>query len=209
MLEVRTFTSGPLENNAYLVWEPTSREAVLVDPGMGSEPIAQEIRTAELTLKAVLNTHGHFDHIFHNALFSREFSCPYFLHEGDLPLVHGMPEYAALFGFQADHCPDPTSFLRSGQEISLGSEALKVLHTPGHSPGGVCFLGSGFVITGDTLFAQSIGRTDLPGGSFDQLVASIRENLFPLPEMTQVLPGHGPATSIGFEKRHNPFVRTA
>lgn len=209
VLEVRSFTTGPLENNAYLVWDPSSKEAVLVDPGMGSEPIAGEIRSMGLTLKVVLNTHGHFDHIFHNAMFSNEFGCPYLLHEADLPLVHGMPEHAALFGFTADHCPDPQSFLHQGQEIPLGSAALKVLHTPGHSPGGVCFLSGGFVLTGDTLFAQSIGRTDLPGGSFDQLVGSIRDNLFPLPDTTQVLPGHGPATSIGFEKRHNPFVRTA
>lgn len=208
-LEVLSFTLGPLENNTYLVWDPRALEAVLVDPGMGSEAVEGEIRSRGLSLKAVLNTHGHFDHIYRNAHFSKAFSCPFLLHEGDLPLVRGMAEHAALFGFPADPCPDPGGFLAEGQEFPVGAGTLKVLHTPGHSPGGVCLAAEGFVITGDTLFAQSIGRTDLPGGSFDTLVASVREKLFTLPDETQALPGHGPATSIGFEKRHNPFVRTA
>jgi len=206
-LEVRAFTLGPLDNNSYLVWDPAGREAVVVDPGMGSEVLDGEIASLGLEVKAVLNTHGHFDHIYRNAHFTRAYGCPYLLSEADLPLVHGMSEHAALFGFDADPCPEPGGFLVEGQEFPLGSSALKVLHTPGHSPGGLCFAAGGFVITGDTLFAQSIGRTDLPGGSYDLLVASIREKLFVLPDATQVLPGHGPSSSIGYEKRHNPFVR--
>ncbi len=209
VLEVRSFTVGPLENNTYLVWDRSSLEAVLVDPGMGSEAVEATLKELGLTLAAILNTHGHFDHIYRNVHFSRAYGCPVLIHEADLPLLRTMPEHAALFGFPAEPCPDPSGLLADGQEVRVGTGSLKVLHTPGHSPGGVCLAGEGFVLTGDTLFAQSIGRTDLPGGSYDALVTSIREKLFTLPDGTQALPGHGPATSIGYEKRNNPFVRAA
>ena len=206
-LRVETYEVGPLENNTYLVVDDAGREAVLVDPSMGSETLAARIRELGVRLTAVVNTHGHFDHIFHNALFAEEFGAPVLLHEGDLELLRGVESHAALFGFRARKGPEPSAFLRPGQTLAVGSGTLRVIHTPGHSPGGVCLVGEGFVLAGDTLFAQSIGRTDLPGGDFDTLVRSIRRELYTLPDATEVLPGHGPSTLIGYEKRHNPFVK--
>lgn len=208
-LKVLTFQVGPLENNSYLVWDPDHLEAVVVDPGMGSEPIEGAIRKRGLTLTAILNTHAHFDHTYNNGLFKEAFGCPLMLHEGDLELLRDMSRHAALFGFPGRTSPDPDVFLKDGDDIALGGGTLRVLHTPGHTPGGVCFAAPGLVISGDTLFAQSVGRTDLPGGNYDALVHSIKTSLYALPESTEVYPGHGPATLIGYEKRHNPFVRGA
>lgn len=205
-LRVETFSLGPLENNTYLVWDPASKEAVLVDPTMDSERLAPRIRELGLRLTAVLNTHGHFDHLAGNAFFASEFGCPVLIHEDEQPLLKEMPFYASLFGFTVDPSPQPSRLLRHGDLVHVGTSSLRVLHTPGHSPGGACFVGNGFVLSGDTLFAQSVGRTDLPGGSHETLVESIRRELFQLPDKTEVLPGHGPPTLIGFEKRHNPFA---
>ncbi|MEJ2368878.1 MAG: MBL fold metallo-hydrolase [Acidobacteriota bacterium] len=206
-LLVKTYPVGPLDNNTYLVADQERGEAVLVDPGMESEFLVEEIRKAGYNLRSVLNTHGHFDHIFHNALFTREFDCPLYIHEADLFLLESLQEHAAMFGFSVSESPKPDGFLGDGQTVAVGSGEMKVLHTPGHTPGGICLASEGFVLSGDTLFAQSIGRTDLPGGSFESLVDSIRHQLYGLPDSTDVLPGHGPATRIGFEKKNNPFVR--
>jgi hydroxyacylglutathione hydrolase len=206
-LIVEAHQVGPLENNTYLILDREGPDAVLVDPGMGCEFLADEIQKRGIRLTAILNTHGHFDHVYNNGLFSERFGCPIMLHEGDLDLLREMPQHAALFGFSAKPSPEPASFLADGAEIQVGGGRLRAVHTPGHSPGGICFTADGFVICGDTLFAQSIGRTDLPGGDYDTLVASIRAALYSLPDSTEVLPGHGPSTLIGFEKRHNPFVK--
>jgi hydroxyacylglutathione hydrolase len=206
-LKVETFQVGPLENNTYLVFDSEAKEAALVDPGMGSERVTQRIRDLGCRLVAILNTHAHFDHAYHNALFKEAFGCPLMLHEEDLELLRDMPNHATMFGFAPATSPDPDAFLKAGDEVKVGRGRLKVLHTPGHTPGGVCFSAPGVVLSGDTLFAQSIGRTDLPGGNYDTLMKSIREALYTLPEPTEVYPGHGPATLIGYEKRHNPFVK--
>lgn len=206
-LVVETYPVGPLENNTYLIVDPGSSEAVLVDPGMGSEFLAQAIQKRGLKLLAVLNTHGHFDHIYNNDYFSKTFHCPIMINGGDLDLLRDMPHHAALFGFSAGPSPDPEVLLSPGAEIPIGRSVVRALHTPGHSPGGTCFASRGFVICGDTLFAQSVGRTDLPGGDYDTLVRSIQESLYTMPDTTEVYPGHGPSTLIGFEKKHNPFVK--
>ncbi len=206
-LQVRAFLVGPLENNTYLVWDQATKEAVIVDPGLGSETVKETIISEGLKPAAIINTHGHFDHASNNGFFASAFGCPVLIHEADAPLLNGLAEHAAMFGFSAKASPAPDGFLTDGQQIKVGDGFLTVYHTPGHSPGGVCLAAPGFVLTGDTLFAQSIGRTDLPGGSYEQLVDSIRRKLFSLPDETAALPGHGPATSIGYEKRHNPFVR--
>jgi glyoxylase-like metal-dependent hydrolase (beta-lactamase superfamily II) len=207
VLKVESFQIGPLENNAFLVIDPESREAALVDPGMGSEILSGVIAERGLRVTAILNTHAHFDHTYNNQHFRQTLGCPLLLHESDLQLLRDMSRHAALFGFPPRSSPDPDAFLTPGQEVRVGGGALRVLHTPGHTQGGVSFAAPGLVITGDTLFAQSIGRTDLPGGNYDQLVESIRTALYALPESTEVYPGHGPATLIGYEKRHNPFVK--
>ncbi len=208
-LKVESFQVGPLENNTYVVFDPETLEAVVVDPGMGSEPVAAAIKGRNLRVTAILNTHAHFDHTYKNAHFVKEFGCPLMIHEAELELLRDMSRHAGLFGFPPSSSPDPDAFLRVGGEVRVGGGSLKILHTPGHTPGGVCFAAPGFVISGDTLFAQSIGRTDLPGGDYDALVQSIKSSLYALPESTEVYPGHGPATLIGYEKRHNPFVKGA
>lgn len=206
-LDVACFVLGPLENNTYLVWDPATADAVVVDPAPGCEAVAETVERKGLSLKAVLNTHAHFDHAAGNGLFVRRFSCPLMIHEADLPILRNMPGYASLFGFSAPPSPEPAVLLHHGDDVAVGGASLRVLHTPGHSPGGVCFAGDGFVIAGDTLFAQSIGRADLPGGDYGALLDSIRRELFALPDETVVYPGHGPATTIGDEKRDNPFLK--
>ena len=205
-LEIETFTAGPLMNNIYLLWDPISRAAVLVDPSMESEFISAEIVGRDLDLRFIINTHCHFDHSCGNAFFKRTFNCPLLIHQGDLPLLRGLADYAKILGFSVDPSPEPDGFLAEGKPVRLGSNELGVLHTPGHSPGSVCLHSGGFILSGDTLFAQSIGRTDLPGSSFEAILDSITTKLFTFPDQTGVLSGHGPPTSIGFEKKHNPFL---
>ncbi len=206
-LKVESYEVGPLENNTYLVVDHEAKEAVLVDPGIGSETVEERIRDLGVNLLAIVNTHGHFDHLYNNAYFVKAFGCPVWIHKDDLELLQDMPRHAALFGYSVRQSPEPSAFLEDHKPVRVGRHELMVLHTPGHSPGGVCLAGEGFVMVGDTLFAQSIGRTDLPGGDYDTLVMSIRRQLYTLPDNTEVLPGHGPSTLIGFEKRHNPFVK--
>jgi hydroxyacylglutathione hydrolase len=206
-LRVEKYSLGPLENNTYLVWDPASKDAVIVDPTLESESLADRIRECGLTLKGIVNTHAHFDHLAGNAFFASAFHCPVMIHRDELPILEEMPFHATLFGFSVPPSPAPGVLLSDGDAVRVGVGELRVLHTPGHSPGGICLLTDGFVLTGDTLFSRSIGRTDLPGGNYDALIASIREKLFSLPDDTEALPGHGPSTLIGYEKTHNPFVR--
>jgi len=207
-LRVVKHSLGPLDNNTYLVWDPATKEAVIVDPTLESEVLAEQIRELGLVLKGIVNTHAHFDHLAGNAFFASEFGCPVMIHRDELPILREMPAHATLFGFSVPASPEPTVLLSGGDTVRVGAGELRVLHTPGHSPGGICLASDGFVLTGDTLFARSIGRTDLPGSDHEALVASIRDRLFALPDATEALPGHGPSTLIGFEKKHNPFVRS-
>jgi len=205
-LTVTAFTCGPLENNVYVVAEPESRESIVVDPGIESEPAADFIEREGLALKFIVNTHGHFDHAFGNAHFARRFGSPILIHKADLFLLRTMKPSALMFGFEAQASPEPGGWLEDGGEIVLGGADIAVLHTPGHTPGGCCLVFGRTAIVGDVLFQGSIGRTDLPGGDFDALARSIRGKLYALPDDTLVLPGHGPATTIGDERRSNPFV---
>ncbi len=205
-LNIEGHVVGPLQNNTFLVSDPVTRDAAVVDPGLDSGFLMDRIRDEGLALRYVLNTHGHFDHIALNGRFLKAFDAKLLIHQGDAPMIAGLTEHARLFGFQAEPSPEPDGFLEDGQAIRIGEGNLKVLHTPGHSLGGVCFLGEGWVIAGDTLFAQSIGRTDLPGGSLPVLLRSIRERLLTLPPETKVYTGHGPSTTVGYEKDNNPFL---
>lgn len=206
-LSVEGFCVGPLQANCYLVWDPKCHQGVVVDPGMQSEPVLSEARSRDVSITAVVCTHGHFDHVHALAFFRDSLGCPVRIHAEDGPLLEGMAEQAAHFGFPATAAPPPDIPIRDGERLPVGGCALQVLHTPGHTPGSVCLLGPGFVLTGDTLFAQSVGRTDLPGGSYERLMASIREKLLTLPDVTVVHPGHGPSTSILHERRNNPFLK--
>ena len=205
-MKVHAFTLGPLQSNSYLCADEATREGLLFDPGMESEPVAEALARERLTLTAIINTHGHFDHVFGNAYFKAKTGAPLLMHRADLDLVKRLEEQSLYFGFRATPSPAPDRFLEEGDEVRVGGTRLTVLHTPGHSPGGICLVTDGTAFVGDTLFAGSIGRTDLPGGSAETLLTSIREKLLTLPDDTVIYPGHGPATTIGHERRHNPFL---
>jgi len=205
-VKVHAFMVGPLQSNSYLLADEVTREAALFDPGMESEPVADVLARERLTVTAIINTHGHFDHVFGNAYFKAKTGAPLLMHRADLDLVKRLEEQSLYFGFRATPSPPPDRFLEEGDEVRVGGIRLRVLHTPGHSPGGICLVTDGTAFVGDTLFAGSIGRTDLPGGSAETLLTSIREKLLTLPDDTVIYPGHGPATTIGHERRHNPFL---
>jgi hydroxyacylglutathione hydrolase len=201
-LEIQTFHLTPFIMNCYVLRD--GGEAVIIDPGEKSDAVLAMVENDDL--KMILNTHCHIDHCGGNAAMKAATGAPIAIHERELPLLQGMDQQAMMFGVPCTPSPDPDTFLEEGGTIQVGSAQLKVLHAPGHSPGHVVFAGDGFVIAGDVLFAGSIGRTDLPGGSHEQLIDSIRTKLLTLPDETVVYCGHGPETTIGRERRSNPFL---
>ncbi|MEE8536485.1 MAG: MBL fold metallo-hydrolase [Acidobacteriota bacterium] len=202
----RSYTCGPFQNNVYMLVDCARREAWLVDPAPGSEPILEEIKTERLTLKVILNTHGHLDHIFHNRLFKESTGAEIWIHSEDVPFLEAAEEQGRMFGLQVPSSPPPDRILSDGECLQFADLVFEVIHTPGHTPGGICLYTPGLLMAGDTLFAGSIGRTDLPGGSYSTLIQSVRDCLLPLPDATRVLSGHGPETTIGSERRANPFI---
>ena len=207
MMPIIRYNLGDMDNNTYLIVDEATQEAAIVDPSFESEKLIPEIRKAGYKLRFLLNTHAHFDHIVGNAAFSEAFDIPIALHKDDLKALQALQEQGKRFGLELVASPDPTIFLEEGQIVTLGETEIRVLWTPGHSPGSVTFLLEDVAIVGDVVFEGSIGRTDLPGGSLPTLMASIRERLLTLPDETQVLPGHGEATSIGHERKTNPYLR--
>jgi len=206
--KIETFRVGPLDNGVYLVIDEGTGRAALVDPSFESEPILDAIRARGLRLEWILNTHGHYDHVVKNAFFKRETGALLAIHAADVPLLENMRAQAEWMGIEhGEDSPPPDRLLSDGDLIDLGASHLRVLHTPGHSPGGITFLAGDAAIVGDALFAGSIGRCDLPGGDEGTLLAGIRAKLLTLPDETRVYPGHGPATTIGEEKRTNPFLK--
>lgn len=205
-MKIYSFTIGPLETNAYLVVDEGTRQALLIDPGLESEGIYDVIREERLDLSAILNTHGHFDHVGGNAFFKAKTGKPVLLHRDDVAMMLQAAEQALAYGFQVSTPPPPDRLLAEGDEVAIGDIRFQVLHTPGHTPGAICLYEKGVAFVGDTLFAGSIGRTDVPGGSHEVLLTSIRSKLLSLPDETAVYPGHGPPTTIGAERVHNPFL---
>ena len=209
-LEILTFSLGPLDNNTYLLVDTATGEAVIVDPTFDSHQIAQLILERKLKLTQIWLTHAHFDHIAGAKLFSQfsEPPLPIGIHPDDLELYRSGGG-AGLFGIQMPEMPQPTLFFEHLQILKVGEEEIQVRHTPGHSRGHVIFYAPqvSAAIVGDLIFQNGVGRTDLPGGDLDTLMASIRGVLFRFPDETPVYPGHGPATTIGRERRMNPFVR--
>ncbi len=207
-MPIHTFPHlGPMDNNTYLIVDAATRDAALVDPSFDSAALWPEIQAMGVNLRYILNTHGHFDHIIGNAFYVEQTAALLALHRADLELLQSLPLQGELFGFEADASPDPTLWLEDGQTLTLGETQIEVLFTPGHAPGHVTFLVEGAALVGDCLFAGSIGRTDLPGGSLETLLHSIRERLLTLPDETPALPGHGEATTIGAERRANPHLQ--
>jgi glyoxylase-like metal-dependent hydrolase (beta-lactamase superfamily II) len=203
---IKHFVLAPMDSNAYILADEATRRALLIDPGLGSEHLLEALEADRLRLDLVINTHGHFDHVYGDAYFTSKTGARLLIHEADLPLLDRMPEFARHYGFSVAEPPKPDGLLRDGDTLTVGGLAVRVYHTPGHSPGGVCLHAGGALFSGDTLLAGSMGRTDIPGGSRDQLVASIRAKLLPLPDETVVYTGHGPNTTIGDERAFNPFL---
>jgi glyoxylase-like metal-dependent hydrolase (beta-lactamase superfamily II) len=207
--EVLRFTLGPFEQNSYLLVGPSGREASVVDPGFEAEILLREIRRRNLHLALILNTHGHLDHTAGNRLLKEETGAPIAIHPLDAPYLGRVREQAAMFGLDAENSPPPDLELAEGEAVPFDGLAFEVIHTPGHTPGGVCLRLGRRLFVGDTLFRGSVGRTDLPGGSWPDLVRSIREKLFVLPGDLVCLAGHEEETTIDEERRTNPVVSDA
>ena len=205
MLE--TLVVGDLQANCYLVGCEESQEAVVIDPGGSEEAVLRMIREAGVRVTAIVNTHGHCDHIGANRRLREVTGAQIAIHELEATfLTNATLNGSAFFYATPMISPPPDRLLRDGNRIEIGVRTMTVLHTPGHSPGGISLVLDECVFTGDTLFRASIGRTDLPGGSYETLMHSIRERLMALDDGMRVYPGHGEASTIGWERRHNPWV---
>lgn len=197
---------GMFQTNCYLVGCPETNQAMVLDPGGDPAPILERAQAENLSITLVVNTHGHFDHIVGNAALVEATKADLAIHELDAPRLHD-PQYdrSVLMGLRRERS-QPTRLLHHGDLVEVGTLSFKVLHTPGHTPGGICLLGHGVLFSGDTLFHLGIGRTDLPGGDMDALVRSLENVIEPLDDDLVVYPGHGPKTTLGYEKRYNPFL---
>jgi glyoxylase-like metal-dependent hydrolase (beta-lactamase superfamily II) len=209
---IAKLTFNPFQENTYVLYDETG-ECAIIDPGC-YEPhekieLADFISQHQLRPVRLLNTHCHIDHVFGNKFVSETYGLQLEIHRGELPVLEAVPQVSAFYGIpMGDPSPMPGRFIEEGEIISFGNTQLKALYTPGHSPASLSFYceKGGFVIAGDVLFKESIGRTDLPGGDFDTLIKSIRKQLLPLGDETNVHPGHGLSTTIGYERKFNPFL---
>ncbi len=197
---------GPLDNNAYVLFCQDTGCAAVIDPGEGAEDILLRLPDG-CSVTQILLTHGHFDHAAGLKAVAKATGAPIGLHRADAEVLLSGPETAAMFGLNMQRPPKPDFWLSSEEPLNVGKLRVDVRHTPGHSPGGVTFLCGGYAFVGDALFAGSIGRTDLPGSNHADLIDSLAAQILTLPDDTTVLPGHGPATTIGHERRNNPFLR--
>ncbi|MGA7109288.1 MAG: MBL fold metallo-hydrolase [Terracidiphilus sp.] len=206
---LETFPVGPLQCNCTLLGDEAAGEAIVIDPGDEIDRIHRRLLALGFKLKQILITHGHIDHVGGALKLKRLTGAPILLNENDLALLQMMKEQAAWIGVPAPEVALPDEALADSQIVGLEKYPARVLHTPGHTQGSVCLLFAplNMVFAGDTLFAGSIGRTDLPGGDSNQILDSIRARLLPLPDETRVIPGHGPSTTIGSERRTNPFLQ--
>ncbi len=210
-LKINGWTVGPFATNCYLVHDEETGDAILFDAGMEPERLVDEVRATGFNLVSLINTHGHIDHVAGNQAIVDAFDVPLYIHAADVSMLSNIEAQAQMFGVQAVNSPPPTATLSESDVVKLGAWTFQLFHTPGHSPGSLSFYEPEHQIclVGDTLFAGSIGRTDLPGGDFEVLAASIREKLYVLPDETTILPGHMGLSTIGREKQGNPFVRPA
>ncbi|MFN2593611.1 MAG: MBL fold metallo-hydrolase [Actinomycetota bacterium] len=201
---------GPLACNCYIVGDSTSKAAIVIDPGGDAADLIASIESRGLTVVAIVATHAHFDHVIAAEELRKRTGAPFYLHALDRPLLDWMQESARLFlGVELDAPPDVDRDAAEGDMLIAGDVELEIVHTPGHSPGSISLIADGAVFSGDTLFQGSVGRTDLPGGDHGELVKAVRTKLFSFDDDLPVYPGHGPATSVGEERRFNPFVGDA
>jgi hydroxyacylglutathione hydrolase len=211
MLSVQSFCFNPFQENTYIVYNETG-DCLIIDPGMYNSGEEQElsgfISQNNLNPVSLINTHCHIDHILGNLYCVEKYGLKLSCHKNEKPVLNAGTATALMYGLKYKESPEPAVWLEEKQVIKLGKDTLEILFTPGHSPGSLSFYSQGndFVIVGDALFYQSIGRTDLPGGHHQTLINAIKSELLTLPESTRVFSGHGPATSIGDEKKYNPFL---
>jgi hydroxyacylglutathione hydrolase len=211
MLHVKVFTFSPIQENSYVLYN-NEGNALIIDPGCyfsaEEETLKNFLKDTGLIPVQLLNTHCHLDHVFGNHWVHKTYSLELYLHPNEVPVLDFAPKSGEKWGLPFTNYKGPHHFLQEGDSIFLGKDELKVLLTPGHSPGSICFycVAQGFLIGGDVLFYESIGRTDLPMGNHETLIQSIQEQLFVLPDEVIVYPGHGRPTRIGHEKTNNPFL---
>ncbi len=204
---LETLVVGPLAVNCYIVGDEQTREVLVIDPGGNARDLLDVLRRHRLHVVAIVNTHAHFDHLFALNEVRAATGAPFWLHADDAPILAAAQASGALWGMYVAQPAPADGWLKEGDEVRAGAVTFRVLHTPGHSPGGICLLSDQVVFTGDTLFQFGIGRTDFPGGDYATLLRSIRDKLLTLPDDTIVYPGHGDATTIGAERQGNPFLR--
>lgn len=212
-MKYQSFTFNPVQENTYLLWDEQTLEAAIVDTGawdrQEEQSLAGSIEALGLKLKYVLQTHAHIDHTFGLPFVHRTYGLKPIFHKDEADVYRQMPSMAARFGLNmGGGMPAIGQLLSDGDELLLGTTAVRLIHTPGHTPGSSVFYipDAGLLFSGDTLFRESIGRTDLPGGSYEDELNSIKNKLFCLPDDTVVLTGHGPSTTIGWEKQNNPYA---
>ncbi|MFZ7125029.1 MAG: MBL fold metallo-hydrolase [Desulfobacterales bacterium] len=203
---IEKLTVGPLMANCFIVGCPDTLRAAVIDPGGDVDRILTALARRELRVEAIIDTHGHFDHVGGNRRLKDATGAPIMIHAADAPMLSQLARSAGSFGLEAENSPPADRLLADQEVVEVGRLQFKVLHTPGHTPGGVSLFTPGHVFVGDSLFAGSIGRTDFPGGDFDTLIRSIHKQLFALDDDVVVYTGHGPETTIAQEKRYNPFA---
>jgi len=208
-VKVVTIPNGQFVENCYIVVDETARECAVIDPGEAAGLILHKLQALDARTTAIWLTHGHLDHVLGVPRLKEETGAPVWLHAADRPLYDRVPEQAQWYGLAAEPLPPPDRAYAAGDTVRVGAIEFVVRHAPGHSPGSVCLVGSGVVFGGDVLFAGSIGRSDLPGGDHDTLIQSIERELLVLPDETIVYSGHGPETTVGHERRSNPFLTGA
>ena len=204
---IKRLAVGPFASNCYIVGSESSKEGMIIDPGDEAEVILRNVKDLELDIKSIVLTHGHIDHIGALKEVKEATGAEVAIHTDEAESLQRQP-LSTLFGLSYPTPPPPDRLLKDGDSMDIGDLRFLVLHTPGHSPGCICLLGEGIIFSGDTLFNYGIGRTDLPGGSYSQLMNSIHTKLMTLPDNTAVYPGHGPDTTIGAERSGNPFLQT-
>lgn len=211
MITIKSFCFNPFYENTYVLFDET-KQCIIVDPGCfekrEEETLEQFVSSSRLTPEMLVNTHAHIDHVLGNNFVFKTYNLKPVLHRNEIKILEAAPVIGAEWGIPVHPSPSPEKFLEEGDTVPFGNSSLKILFAPGHSPGSICLYSKeqSFIVSGDVLFRESIGRTDLPLGDHETLLQSIREKLFSLPDETIVYSGHGPETSIGYEKQFNPFV---
>lgn len=205
-MKIEPIVVGPLQVNCYLLICEETGKAAVVDPGDDAEVILQAVEAAGCDVSLIINTHGHFDHIGANKRIKEATGAELLIHADDVALLSQAGLHASVYGLSVEASPQPDRLMAEGDHVQIGNLKIEIIHVPGHSPGSVCLKVENSLIVGDVLFAESVGRTDLPGGDHQLLINGIREKLLVLPGGMVVHPGHGPDTTIGHEKIANPFV---